>query len=280
MPRVEGGGVFVDGPSVAAVSSGEPGVVDLEWNGWLPMYRLDGRSPDERAKIHGINVANRRHSIAAFGAFLERLVEAARRCRTEDEVIALGRPRLPEGPPEPGARRGERKDLDAIDSDRVHLVREALAELGRIRARLAGRREPLDVALEAKVGLRLENAKGSCAIGAGLQGGLDGGCKASAGAGEGVEADGTARRALAAGPVSVTFAGDRIESVELSRGPAYARLERSSAAVGLGGRRTLATGPGGARLSAEARLGVDVRLLDAETVRRALSGEDCWAKKR
>jgi len=70
MSRVEGGGVFVDGPSLLAFESNEPGAVDLVWNGWLPMYRLDGRSPDERARVHAVNVANRRLSVAAFAGFV------------------------------------------------------------------------------------------------------------------------------------------------------------------------------------------------------------------
>jgi hypothetical protein len=279
MPRVEGGGVFVDGPNLLALESNEPGVSDLIWNGWLPLYSLEGRSPADRARAHAINVVNRRLSVAAFGRSMERLVEAARRCRTEDEVIALGRPRLSYGPAEPGAQLGERQDISGIDRLYVRVVRDTLGELGRIRASLAGRRMPLDVKADLRAALLVDGDKGSCSVGASASGGLSARCKGAVGAGGRLGADGLVSGAVSAGPVTVATSGDRIESVELSGGPAYARLGRSSAALGLGVKRGLATGPAGVRVSAELRLGVDVELLDAETVRRALSREDWWAKK-
>jgi hypothetical protein len=279
MARVEGGGVFVDGPSVAAFES-SPGVTELHWNGWGPLRPLDGLGPDERARVHAANLASRRRSVDAFAAFVDRWRGALRRCRTEEEVVALGRPARPAGPAEPGAARGERADLDAIDARVLDVLRDALAEAGRVRDRLAGRRSPLDVDVEVKVGLRIQAGPVACAAAASAAGGVEAGCRAAAGGAAGLDADGAPTRAVAAGPVSVTVAGDRIDSVELARGPAYARLGRSSVAAGLGGQRTLAVAPGGARLSAEARLGVELRLLDAETVRRALSGQDEWAKRR
>jgi hypothetical protein len=175
---------------------------------------------------------------------------------------------------------GVRKDLDAVDSDCVHLVREALAEIGRIRARLARRREPLDVQVDAKLGVRVEYAGVSCGAGVSSSGGVDVGCKGAASAGVRLAADGRASEWIAAGPLGVVRAGDRIESVTYSSGPAYGRLGTSAVAVGIGAKRALGTGTAGPKVSAEARLGVDVQLLDAETVRRALSNEDFWAKKR
>lgn len=278
MPRVEGGGVFVDGPYVAAFATSSPGVTELVWNGWLPMYRLEGRSPDERARAHGVNVANRRLSVEAYAGFVGRWKAALHRCRTEAEVVALGRPARPQGPAEPGASRGERADIDAVDEGALDAFKGALAEAARVRARLAGRRLPLEVTVDAKLGVRVELGAAACTAGASAARAVDAGCRAPAGGGAGLEADGTALRTVAAGPASATLAGDRLESVELSRGPAYVRLGRSSAAVGLGGQRALSSGPGGARASVEARLGVEVQLLDAETVRRALSREDHWAE--
>jgi len=278
MSRVQGGSPF--GPSVVAErSSYDPAVTDLLWHGWLPFFRIEGRTPDERARAHGVNVANRRLGVEAYAGFLDRWVKAARGCSTEDEVIALGRPVLPRFPKEPGARESERKDLDAVDEDCTHLLREALGEVGRIRARLADRRAPLDVRLEARVGLKVETGTGSCSLGASLAGGVEAGCRAPAGGVVGLGRDGTASRTIAAGPASVTFGADRIESVELSHGPAYVRSGADVAAAGIGGQRALGAGRP-VKVSAEARVGVEVQLLDAETVRRALSNEDFWAKKR
>jgi hypothetical protein len=279
MARVEGPGVFVE-TNVVALASSEPGVVDLHWNGWLPTYSLLGRTADERARVHGVNVANRRLSVEAFGRFLERWVAAAGRCATEDEIVALGRPRVPDAPGEPGALPGERADLDSFNGPCKRLLREALAEVDRLRAGLAGRRRPLDVRPDLRLALEVKGHGRSCRVAASASGGVAAGCRTTAGVGARVDPDGRASTTLTAGPVTVTAAGDRIESVELAAGGAYARLGASSAAAGLGARRELVATPDGVRVSAEARLGVEVELLDAETVRRALSHEDFWAKKR
>jgi hypothetical protein len=74
MPRVESGSTaFVVLP---LRTEGAP--VDVLWNGWRPLYRLDGRSPADRDAAHRANVAIRRGDVRAFEAFVAGFVEEAR----------------------------------------------------------------------------------------------------------------------------------------------------------------------------------------------------------
>jgi hypothetical protein len=139
MQRVESGSAaFVVLP---LPTEGDP--VDVLWNAWRPLYRLDGRSPADRDAAHRANVAIRRGDLRAFEAFLSGFVEEARRATTLDAFLAHGRPMVPRLPDYPGTTtRGERADMDAVGSDFTHVTRDALGEIGSIRARLEGAPRP------------------------------------------------------------------------------------------------------------------------------------------
>jgi hypothetical protein len=277
MSRVQAGSS--NGPGVVAVpSSADPSFDELHWTGWRRLRSLEGLRGEARAAAHRANIADRQRDLEDFRAFCRQLRERLQRCTTDEERIALGQLLRPEVPLEPGATRAERTDFMRIQEEFTGETRGVLAEVGRTRARLEGRREPLDARLELKVGLRIDGGSGTCGVGATLDGGIDAGCRAPAGGAAGIERDGRASRSVAAGTASVTFVGDRIESVELAHGGAYGRVGRSSVAIGLGGQRAVSAPGAKVTVSVEARVGVDVQLLDRETVRRALSPENRWAK--
>ncbi len=277
MPRVDSGSASV----VLPLRAGD-GPVDVLWSGWRPLYGLDGRSPADRDAAHRANVAIRRGDLRSFEAFLAGFVEEARRITTLDAFLAHGRPVVPRLPEYPGTTtRRERADMDAVGSDFTHVTRDALGALGSIRAGLAGRAAPGEVELEATCGISVSRGGSRVALEASLTDGkltLVARPSAAASLAAGVGAEGSALRAVALGPVSLGVARDRIESVEIRRGPAYARLEDAALAAGASVRSRL--GRNGSGLAAECKVGVRLQLLDRETARRALSPADEWTTKR
>ena len=277
MPRVESGSTaFVVLP---LRTEGAP--VDVLWNGWRPLYRLDGRSPANRDAAHRANVAIRRGDVRAFEAFVAGFVEEARQAPALEAFLAHGRPVRPQQPAYHGTTERERADMDAIGGDIVHALRDALDELGSIRARLERRAAPGQVDLEVSCGISVSHGGRRVALEASLTDGtLTAGAQPSAGASTaaGVGPDGAKLRAVALGPVTAGVSGDRIEWVEVRRGPAYARLEDAALAAGVSARSRIARD--GTTFSAECKAGVRLQLLDRETARRALSPADEWNTKR
>lgn len=260
---------FIDGPG---------GAVDVLWNGFRPLASLEGLSGEKRAAVHRLNVERRKLDLADYGRFLDRFVEEARGCRTLDEHIAHGRPTIPDFPWEPGRTMSENKDLSAVHRRFIHGTTEALLDLAKIRAQIEARRLPLDVDLEGSVALKARVADREVGVQASLPARS---ATASYGVGPAAakcvldQAGGTRCAANVAG---ATLSDRGVESLEISTGATYARASRETVAAGLKLGRTI--GGDGLSLRAEAKLGLNVQLLDAETVHRAFSSEDFWSKKR
>lgn len=279
MPRVESG-------STAAVlplrAGGEP--VDVEWSGFRPLYRLDGRSPADRDAAHRANVAIRRGDLRAFEAFLSRFVEEGRRAPTLEAFLAHGRPVLPRLPAYPGTTtEAERADLDAVGGEFTHATRDALGDLESIRARFEGRAASGEVELEASCAVSVSRGGRTASLEVSL---TDGKLRIGAqprdrdgvSVGGALGPGGVTARSVGLGAITLGVAGDRIESVEVRRGPAYARIEDAAVAAGVSAGRRLERR--GAEIAAECKAGVRLQLLDRETARRALSPADEWNTKR
>lgn len=266
------------GPIPSAVPAAGAGAVDVVWTSFRPLFRLEGRTPEQRSEAHRVNVAHRKLDLADFEAFLRRHGEAARTCRTVDALLAHGRPVLPSSPKEAYATRSERGDLDALDARFVHALTDALAELDGIRARLEGRRRPLDVRVDASLALKARVGGREYGVEASLP---DRTAAASLGG-----AGAAARCALGpAGEVrcgvvvaGISASGGEVDSIELKVAGAYGRLGAGAVAAGVAAGREV--GGEALALRAEAKVGLDVKLLDAETVRRAFSPEDSWRRTK
>ena len=149
MPRVESGSTaFVVLP---LRTEGAP--VDVLWNGWRPLYRLDGRSPADRDAAHRANVAIRRGDLRAFEAIP---VPFRGGGAQGDDARSVPRPRPTDGaaaPRYPGTTtRGERADMDAMGSDITHVTRTRSARSDRFARGSSGRAAPGRVDLEASCG--------------------------------------------------------------------------------------------------------------------------------
>jgi hypothetical protein len=278
MPRVESGSAaFVVLP---LRTEGDP--VDVLWNGWRPLYRLDGRSPADRDAAHRANVAIRRGDLRAFEAFLSGFVEEARQAPTLEAFLAHGRPMVPRLPEYTGTTtRRERADMDAVGSDFSHATRDGLGELESIRAPLEGRAASGQVDLEASCAVSVSRGGRGASLEASLTDGkLTIGAQPRAGVSvvDALGPGGVKSRSIALGAITFGAAGDRIESVEVRRGPAYARLEDAAVAAGVSAGRRIERN--GAEIAAECKAGVRLQLLDRETARRALSPADEWNTKR
>jgi hypothetical protein len=260
---------FIDEPA---------GAIDVLWNGFRPLASLERLSGEERAAVHRLNVERRKLDLADYERFLDQYVKEAQQFRTLDECIAHGRPEIPHFPWEPGGTQSDNEDLRALKQGFTHATAEALLEIGKIRARLEARRMPLDVGVEASVALKVRVADREVGAQASLPD-----RSASAWYGVGPAAarctlDEAGRTTCAANVAGLTVSDRGVESLEISTGATYARASRESVAAGLKLGRTI--GVDGLSIRAEAKLGVSVQLLDAETVHRALSSEDFWTKKR
>jgi hypothetical protein len=278
MPRVDSGSAAF----VVLPLRQEGGPVDVLWNGWRPLYGLDGRSPADRDAAHRANVAIRRGDLRAFEAFLSGFVEEARQAPTLEAFLAHGRPMVPRLPGYEGTTtRRERADMDAVGSDFTHATRDALGELESSRARLEGRAASGEVDLEASCAVSVSRGGREASLEASLTDGkLTIGAQPRAGVSvEGaLGPGGVGSRRVGLGGITLGVAGDRIESVEVRRGPAYARLEDAAVAAGVSAERRLERS--GAAIAAECKAGVRLQLLDRETARRALSPADEWNTKR
>jgi hypothetical protein len=264
---------------------GEGAAVDVLWNGWRPLVPLDGLAADARARAHRSNVATRRGDLRRFEAFLSRFVAEARAARTMDALLAHGRPRRPDFAWERGATRDENADMQDVNGGFAHALRDALLALERVRAPLEGRRPALDVSVEASAAVRAKlgrHESGVCVSatdGTATVAYATGAVRTSSrldASGRVGAVSGAAR--VAGGSASVSVGRDRIESVELRAGAAYARVAGTAVAAGIAAGRTLAAGR--ASIAAEARLGVRLQLLDPEIARRALSRDDAWRRDR
>ena len=277
MPRVDSGSA-----SVVLPLRQEGGPVDVLWNGWRPLYGLDGRSPADRDAAHRANVAIRRGDLRAFEAFLSGFVEEARRATTLEALLAHGRPMVPRLPAYPGTTtRRERAEMDAVGSDFTHVTRDALGEIESIRARLEGRAASAQMNLEASCAVSVSRGGRKASLEASLTDGkLTIGAQPRAGVSVGgaLGTGGVTSRSVALGAITLGVAGDRIESVELRSGPAYARLEDAAVAAGVTAGRRLERNE--AEIAAGCKAGVRLQLLDRETARRALSPADEWNTKR
>jgi hypothetical protein len=268
----------VDSTSSAAPPSCEPSPrIDVEWNRFRPLVPLDGRSPADRAEAHRVNVERRKLDLADYEAFLKEHVEGAKRCRTLDELIAHGRPRSPQTPKESYADRGERKDFDDLDERFLGAMSDALEDISRIRAKLEGRRMPLDVRVDASATVKASLAGREFGVEASLADRTVAATVGGAGTTTRCARDAAGDTRCSGTVAGITASRDGVESVEVRLGGGYGRIGRGSVAAGVAvGRRV---GDEALSVRAEAKLGVDVKLLDAETVRRAFSPVDYWTSK-
>lgn len=281
MPRTEG-----SSPSSPLLATAVRDGFDVAFTALRPMFRLEGRSPADRARAHELNVAHRWMDLQDFEKFLSAFVAEARTAKTLDAFIAHGRPvfatwedRLRE----PGASFSERRDLEPVIGAFRAALRDALGELEGIRAGLEGRRAPLDVDLKASVAVKAHVHGAQFGIEASLDdraAGASFGTPMASWRSSSKDGVATDRIDLGGGPVAVTLDRDRIESVEL-RSPvgAYARLEGSAVEIGIAAGRRFGRREG-LCLDLQAKAGVSVNGIDPETVRRALSNRDEWAVKR
>ncbi|WP_242345970.1 hypothetical protein [Anaeromyxobacter terrae] len=257
------------------------GARDLLWNGFRPSYSLLGRSPDSRATAHRANVALRRLDLEDFERFLAGWVESAKACRTLEDLAAHPRavnPIRELQPWEPGAVTAENEDLAAIHQGFVHALGEALGEVERHRARLERRPAPLQATADVSVGLELTVGPAHLGAQASL---AEREVSASLGARSaalrcGLDAAG--RPSCAAKTPVLTATKDRLEPPEVRYGALSGSARRDGFTVQVGPSARLGTDRVNAQVRAE--VGLRVQLLDAETVRRALSSEDFWTRKR
>jgi hypothetical protein len=269
----------VDSTSAATVPSCEPSPrIDVEWNRFRPLVPLEGRSPADRAEAHRVNVERRKLDLSDYQAFLKEHVEGAKRCKTLDELIAHGRPKLPDAYPwERGASTAENQDLAAVHKTFSSRTGAALDELGRLRAELQGRRLPLDVRVDAAVAVKASLAGREFGVEASLSDRSAAATVGGAGTTARCERDARGDTRCSGTVAGVTASRDGVDSVEVKLGGGYGRIGGGSVAAGVAmGRRV---GNDAVSVRAEAKLGVDVKLLDAETVHRAFSPVDYWTSK-
>lgn len=277
MSRVESSAA----PHVVLPPRAPLGARDLLWNGFRPPYALRGRSPEQRALAHRANVAHRRLDLEDFKRFLAEWVRSAKACRTLDELAAHPRvvdPIRELQPWEPGAVTAENQDLAAVHGEFRHELAEALGEVERHRARLERRPAPLEVKLEATVGL--EVGQGGRRVG-GQVSLPDGTVTASLGARRAsvrCELDRAGRTRCSLQSAAFSASADGLDAPEVARASISGTAQRDAFTVQAG--PALRLGRSGLHLEAQARLGVRVQLLDVETARRAVSNEDSWTRKR
>jgi hypothetical protein len=278
MPRIESSTCTPAGAGDVPDGAG----VDVVWNGYRPLYRVEGRSEEDRARAHGCNLALRRLDLSDYERFVEAHVQAARSCESHRALLLHGRFRDPQLPPRPaGLTRQEHAQLDRIESRFRQVAARGLRELGAIRLALEGRPVPLGWRAEASLGLTV--AAGGRELG--LEASLPRrevaatarvhGLSAAAS----LERDGGAadRLELHAAGASWTFVGDRVESFSFEHGAAFGKVSGSAVTVGVKAERRFGREDGPVRIAASVKAAVTVNGIDAETVREALSPEDAWA---
>jgi hypothetical protein len=266
----------IPGASAARLTDEQAGAIDVMWYGFRPLASLEGLSGPERAAVHRQNVERRKLDLADYQRFLGRFVEEGRGCLTFEEHVAHGRPKVPEPPWEPGGTRRDNEDLRPLRQGFVGATRDALLENDRARAKLEKRRMPLDVQVEASVAVKARVAGREIGVEKSLTDGSDTGLVGLGLMTEKCKLDEGGKCVTKLGGAAIANGG--LESVEISTGATYMRASCDAVAGGLKAGRTIDLGA--LALRAEAKLGVNVQLLDAETVRRALSNEDFWTKKR
>jgi hypothetical protein len=254
------------------------GARDLLWNGFRPPYSLRGRPPEQRALAHRANVAHRRLDLEDFKRFLAEWVASARACRTLEELAAHPRvidPIRELQPWEPGATTAENQDLAAVHGGFRHELADALREVERHRARLERRPEPLDVRLDATIGLEVGVRRGRVGAQVSLP---DGVVTASLGARRATlrcELDRAGRTSCAVQTAALAASAD---GLEVARAAVSGSARRDG--FGLAAGPAIRLGRSGLDVEAQAKVGLRVQLLDVETARRALSSEDFWTRKR
>jgi hypothetical protein len=257
------------------------GARDLLWNGFRPPYSLPGRTPEQRAFAHRANLAHRRLDLEDFKRFLAEWVASARACRTLEELAAHPRavdPIRELQPWEPGATTSENQDLAAVHGGFRHELADALREVERHRARLERRPVPLDVRLEATIGLEAGVRGGRVGAQASIP---DGVVTASLGARRATlrcELEGAGRTRCSVQTAALTASTDGLEALEVARAAVSGSARRDG--FGLAAGPAIRLGRSGLHVEAQAKVGLRVQLLDVETARRALSSEDFWTRKR
>jgi hypothetical protein len=281
MPRVE-----ALGPSLPPSAPAPP--KPPAWEGLRPLYSLEGRPPDDRARAHAANVRIREGDADRYASYLERFLEGARRCRTAEELRAYGRPAIPTADHPPGATQAEDDALDFAHRRAFRAYERECRERSGLMAHLEGRAAPLEVTVEAQVSAAL--ASGGRRVGgfdASLEG--DGMCmSATAGRGTSTARATSKSDRIEVAPAISTPVGaatlgrngklDRLEVTPMpgqAVGP-YLATTGESVSVGLKGGSRIERG--GLEASLQAKLGLRLQLLDAETVRLALT--DWYAAKR
>jgi hypothetical protein len=267
----------IPGAPAARLTDEQRGSIDVVWNGFRPLTSLEGLSGEQRAEAHRQNVARRKADLADYERFFDRFVADGRRCRTLDEIIAFGRPKLPDFPWERGGTMRENGDLASIHQRIQAATREALFDITKIRADIEKRRMPLDVQLEASVGVKA--VVGGRSIGS-EKSLTDDSTTGSYGAGpvtEKCRQDAAGKESCVTNVAGMSVSNRGVESLEATAGPTYLRASRETVALGVRAGPKISIGA--LSLRAEAKVGANVKLLDAETVRRALSNEDFWCKK-
>ncbi len=257
------------------------GARDLLWNGFRPFYPLRGRAPEQRALAHRANVASRRLDLADFERFLAAYVASAKACRTLDELAAHPRaldPILALAPWEPGAVTAENQDLAAIHARFRHALADAHREVERHRARLEGRVAPLEVTVEAAVGLELAVGDLRLGVQASVPDRAVSGTLGARRATLRCELDRAGGARCAAQTPAFTASKDRLELPELRQGALSGSARRDGFTVQVGPAARIGTERNHAE--AQATVGVRVQLLDVETARRALSPRDEWTTRR
>lgn len=268
----------VDSTSPAIPPACEPAPeIDVQWSKFRPLVPLEGRSPADRAEAHRVNVERRRLDLSDYQAFLKEHVEGAKRCRTLDELIAHGRPRVMTGPKERDGSERETKELGRLDERFRQAATAALYDLGCVRAKMEGRRMPLDVRVDASAAVKASLAGREFGVEASLADRTAAATVGGAGVTARCGADGKGATRCSGTAAGVTFSGDGVDSVEVKLGGGYGRIAGGSVVAGVAvGHRV---GNEALSVRAEAKLGLDVKLLDAETVYRAFSPVDYWTTK-
>jgi hypothetical protein len=264
----------ITGAPAARFTDEQRGSIDVIWNGFRPLASLEGLTGEERAAVHRLNVERQKLDLGEYEHFLERFVEEGRGCLTFEEHVAHGRPKVPEPPWEPGGTTRDNEDLRPLRQGFIGATREALHQNEKIRAKLEERRVPLDVNGECSVAVRAQVAGREVGAQASLTDGSAAAWYAVGPLAAKCTLDQAGRTSCVGKVAGVTVSDRGVESLEISTGATYARASRDRVAAGLSVGTTIGV------VRAEAKLGLAVQLLDAETVRRALSDEDFWSKKR
>lgn len=268
----------IPGAPAARFTDEQRGSIDVLWNGFRPVASLEGLNGEERAAVHRLNVERRKLDLADYERFLDRFVEEARGCGTRDEHIAHGRPKAPDAPWEPGGTQRDNEDLRPMGQGFLRATREALYQNEEIRAKIEARRLPLDVDGECSVAVGARAAGREVGVQASLTGRSATASYALGPLAAKCTLDEEGRTRCVANVSGLTVSDHGVESLEISTGATYARASSETVAAGVRLGRTV--GGDGLSVRAEAKIGLKVQLLDAETVRRALSDEDFWSKKR